>query len=229
MKIGAIILCRYNSSRLPGKILMNLGGITILELIHQRISKVKTINEVIVATSDEISDDPIVQLCESKGFRCYRGDLNNVSKRFLDTAEYLNLDYAIRINGDNVLVDIPTLEDMVNIALPNKYTFISNVKNRTYPKGMSIEIVDVKKYAGLLKIYNTREYQEHVTLFYYEHEIEGCYFKYNTEYPELKGIQLALDTNEDFNFIQAIWDNFENNHTSYSLKEITSIIKKIKK
>lgn len=224
-KTGAVVLSRFSSSRLPGKALMRIAGKPILAYIVERLSMVLPPEQIVIATSEEPSDDPIAAFCQESGIACYRGSLENVAVRFVSAAEAMNWDYAMRINGDNVFVDIPALRDMVALASAGDYDFISNVKNRTFPKGMSIEIVRTSVFRSLVpKILNSDAYREHVTLYLYEHEdeIHHHYFL-NTELPEAAGLQFALDTAEDFERTSQIMAHMKTAHTDYNLKEIYAL------
>mgnify|MGYP001373838092 CR=1 FL=1 len=81
---GIIVLCRYNSSRLPGKILKEINGKTILSYIHERLSMINLNLEITIATSNLDSDDIIEDYCLKKKYKYFRGSLSNVSKRFLE-------------------------------------------------------------------------------------------------------------------------------------------------
>lgn len=225
MTIGVAILSRYNSSRLPGKALKEINGKTILEYIYERVNRVLPSDQIIIATSEEKSDDVISSYCKQQNWNCYRGSLQNVAQRFHESGVDLGVDYLIRINGDNLFLDIPLLESMIKLASSGKYDFISNVKGRTYPKGMSIEIVRLDHYKDLLKEINKEEhYQEHVTLYLYENEIETYHFVYNNDLKDMAGIQLAIDTKEDFEKAVAIINSFDKDHTHYNIKNIAEII-----
>ncbi len=116
-----------------------------------------------------------------EGISCFRGSLEDVADRFYQAANQKSWDYAIRINGDNVFVDTQVLTDMIAIARSGEYDFVSNVKDRTFPKGMSIEIVKMRHYASLLPAISSSEYyREHVTLYLYEHEADTYYYYRNT-------------------------------------------------
>lgn len=225
-KIGIIILARLSSSRLPGKILKRIKDKTILEYIVERIEQVIPKQDIILATSIEASDDKLASFASTIGIKVYRGSLDNVAARFIEAADYAGFDYAVRINGDNVFVDIPLLESMITLCAKRKPRFLSNVKGRTYPKGMSIEIVSVQYYNSLLRNINCDEhYKEHVTLYLYDNEQEGYIFFTNDEYPELKGLQMALDTQEDFDRTSVMINGFTKPHYKYNMKEINDIIK----
>lgn len=228
MKIGAIILSRYSSTRLPGKALKRINGKEVLQYIIERIEKVIPKEDIVIATSLEKSDDIIEDFTRLKNINCYRGSLLNVANRFYCAAKTYEFDFAIRINGDNLFVDLPLLKKMKSIALLDKYDFISNVKNRTYPKGMSIEIVRLSHFNSLLpKIETVIGYKEHVTLYMYENEQKNYFFVYNTQNIDAYGIQMALDTEDDFIRSKNIISNFDTQHWKYNLNEIIQIWKKL--
>ena len=228
-EIGIVILSRYNSSRLPGKALMKLVGKPVLTYIVERLSRVVPLDHIVLATSSEKSDDPIADFAKAEGISCFRGSLDNVSERFFQAAYSKGWDYAARINGDNIFVDINVLSDMLALARDDKYDFISNVKGRTFPKGMSIEIVRVAYYQGVLPHINeTAAYREHVTLYLYEQALQDTHYYYlNHALPKASGIQLALDTREDFERSESIIREFKKEQWTYNMEEIMNILKHI--
>ncbi|MGI9544565.1 MAG: cytidylyltransferase domain-containing protein, partial [Cyclobacteriaceae bacterium] len=175
MKIGAIILCRYSSTRLPGKILKSISGKPILQYILERLDESSTITQIVVATSNDPSDRPIVDFCEGNGVKCYTGSLENVSQRFLEAAISFDLDYAIRVNGDNLFVDAQIIDKMSKSLEKNRYDFISNVPKRTFPIGMSVEIVRTDFYRNQLVNFAASSDYEHVTQYLYNNPDLGNY------------------------------------------------------
>jgi len=221
MKIGIIVLCRYNSSRLPGKALKLLNGRSILGHILDRLDYVS--NQVIVATSDQKSDDEIEKFCNYSNIECYRGSLENVSDRFLSCANHYSLDYAVRINGDNFFTPWDILSQMIAIAKTSKFQFITNVLNRTFPKGMSIEIIQTEFYSENIKKFDDYD-KEHVTSFFYKNKSIGeRYNFYNDNNSETKDLDLALDTLKDFENIKEIVLKMDRYPASYTFKEIITI------
>ena len=99
-KCVGIIQARMSSSRLPGKVLKLLAGEPMLVRIHDRLLQCKHIDKVIVATSTELSDDSIFDLCKIRNIDVFRGSLNNVQKRFIDIIDKYNSKYYARITGD---------------------------------------------------------------------------------------------------------------------------------
>lgn len=229
LKIGVIILCRYNSSRLPGKILREINRKPILEYIVEKIQTVLDRSEIVIATSNEVHDDPIEIYCNNNLINCYRGDLNNVAERFLQASLEYKFDYSIRINGDNIFIDSLCLKQLIEVARSNKYEFISNVKERTFPKGMSIEIVKIEKYKEWIRKFTSMDHFEHVTKYIYEHEQEvDAYFHFNTRVPEAAGEQFAIDTITDFSMAKDILNLHKGSHLEIGLEELIKLKLKVK-
>ncbi len=229
MKIGFIILCRYNSSRLPGKILRTIHQKPILQYIVDSLSELVDKDAIVVATSEEATDNPIAEYCKANNINLFRGDLNNVSKRFLDCAKTYGWDYATRINGDNLFVDTRTIQDMLKIAQTNKYDFVSNVKNRTFPKGMSVEMVKTDYYQEQYQRFTEPDHFEHVTIFLYQNDNnQNYYYFYNTRCPEAAGLQFAIDTQEDFDLAEQIIRQLGRTF-NFNLEDVLEVYQTLKK
>jgi spore coat polysaccharide biosynthesis protein SpsF len=228
-RIGIVILSRYNSSRLPGKALMTINGKPVLSYIVERLTQVVPAHRLVIATSDESSDDPIAAYAREAGVDCFRGSLENVAERFYHAANERGWEFATRINGDNIFVDTDVLRAMFSLAETDNYDFVSNVKGRTFPKGMSIEIARLTYFASLLKEINENAgYREHVTLYLYEKEPGRHRYVVNETLPEAAGIQMALDTPEDFERSKNIISHFTKPQWHYNMQDILNILKTIK-
>lgn len=228
MNLGAIILCRYDSNRLPGKILKKIKGQTVLQYIYERMQTSQAIQQVVVATSTDESDEPIVQYCEQHGIAFFRGDKNNVAQRFMMCGNTFGFEYSVRINGDNIFTDATLLDKMVSQVCLNDYDFVSNVQGRSFPYGMSIEIVNNIFYQRSFQIFTQPEHFEHVTLYFYQNPSYGKQFHFiNTICPEAAGIKLALDTPTDFEFAVTLIQAMQTKHTDYRLSEIYTLWKTV--
>ena len=199
--VGIVILARLSSQRLPGKALRPiLGEETVLGHILKRIGSLVPLDRIILATSDLPDDDALEVFAVQKGIACYRGSLERVGERFFAAAETLDCDYALRLNGDNILLDPDILKEMMDLAAEGHFDFISNVPGRTFPKGMSVEIVKMDFYAHHLPRISADFYcNEHVMVCLYQDEPPSNYYYFkNSALPEAAAIQLALDTKADF-------------------------------
>lgn len=223
---GIIILCRYNSSRLPGKILKEINGKTILTYIYERLSMINLNFEITIATSSLESDDIIENYCIKKKYKCFRGNLSNVSKRFLDCALKNNYKNLVRINGDNLFLDFKLIQKMIISFKKNKYEFMSNIKNRTWPKGISVEIVETEYYKRSIKFFNEKD-KEHVMTYFYRNITSKTKFVYNDTKIE-SNLDFAIDNYEDFILGNKIIQKMKKNHTEYNYLDIINIAKQIK-
>ncbi|SMG52991.1 spore coat polysaccharide biosynthesis protein SpsF [Marivirga sericea] len=224
MKVGIIVICRFNSTRLPGKILKEIKGEPLLTYILEKLQQSKFHANIVIATSEESTDQPIVDYCNQKHIPYFRGDLKNVSQRFNDCMQYFGFDFGVRINGDNIFTDAKLIDRAIKLAINNNYDFVSNVKGRTFPTGMSVEVVSAKFYQKQIKYFTKSSDQEHVTLHFYENEnIGNFHFFTNHEMEEAKGLKMAVDTQNDFNFVSSIIKNMDKPHYAYDWKEITKL------
>ena len=222
---GILVLCRYSSSRLRGKILKEIDHKPILQYILERLGRLNLQWPVVVCTSEEPSDNPIVSFCKDNGVDYFRGDLENVALRFMDCARGFGLKNAVRINGDNIFLDSGLIESMILEHQAGGYKFSSNVLQRTFPKGMSVEIVDVEHYLENYPHF-TPEDMEHVMTYFYRQQSASYYFRFNSlNYG--KTLNFAIDTQEDFNVAVRIVELMEHDHTTYDMEKIIELYRKV--
>src|ERR1700754_3288475 len=100
MNITAIVQARMSSTRLPGKVLMDLGGETMLARVLRRLGRASKIDEVVVATTNSVSDNQIVTECSRLKARCFRGPEHDVLDRYLRTAQECRSELIVRITAD---------------------------------------------------------------------------------------------------------------------------------
>ena len=184
---------------------MKLENKPLLRHVYDAVASVLSQTQIVIATSEESSDDPIASYCDENSINNYRGSLNNVSERFIETARRNSFDYAMRINGDNLFVELTTVRKMIRDA-EESLDFYSNVPGRSFPFGMSVEMVQTDFYESLLPSINqSAKYQEHVTLSLYEHpEIGRRKYYQNEEFPAASGIHLSIDTPQDAEIAQCM-------------------------
>jgi N-acetylneuraminate synthase/N,N'-diacetyllegionaminate synthase len=227
MKTGIIILSRMTSRRLPGKALREVNGRTILGHIVDRVRSGAPGYPIVVATSNDASDDRLVAYCRRAGLQCFRGSLEDVAERFVSCAEHFGWDFAVRINGDNVFSDPGTLRSMLAIAETNAYDLVSNIPGRTFPFGVTVEIVRVAFHRQHLVEWQEPGHHEHVTLWFYEHPEVGKRFAYrNKACPEAGNLQLALDTEADLERTSAMMARMRRAPASYTLTELVNLATK---
>lgn len=145
-KITAVVQARMGSSRLPGKVLKQVNGVPLLELLLYRLSKSKLIDKIVVATSVSSEDDAIAALCESLAVRCFRGSSDDVLDRFaravedLDAMDASESSAIIRITADCPLLDSELMDEAIQLFEKGQFDYVSNSNPPTYPDGFDVEV-----------------------------------------------------------------------------------------
>jgi|SRR6218665_17396 len=225
--IGVVLLCRYSSSRLPGKIFMDIEGQPVISYIFERILSVVDKQNFCVATSVEPADDSIAGYCRSQNVRVFRGSLQNVADRFLQAALTANWDYAVRINGDNLFVETDVMRHLMQLAASGQYDFLSNTHNKTFPQGMSVEIVNTAFFRKAYKNFRVPEDFEHITYFFHNNKAGRFFYYDNESCPEARGLKFAIDEQKDLDLCRQLMASMKASHLQYKMKEIVQLYKTI--
>lgn len=220
MNIATIVQARISSTRLPGKILLQMGNKTMLEQVITRLSQVKQINQIVVATSTDSSDDPIITLCQKRQYRYYRGSSTDVLSRYYEAAKKYSADIIIRITSDNPLIDSGLIDEGLSLFLQGNFDYVANKVDPFYVIGFEYEIMT---FAALRKAYlnaTTEAEHEHVTPYIW-HTHPGEFKIKKFPYTSItKKYRLAVDTPEDFNLVKILIEKY-----AADIKSFTDIIK----
>ena len=140
MKISATIQARINSSRLPGKVLKPILGKPMLTLQVERIQQSMLIDEIIIATSDSVKDNPIEALAHRLGIHCFRGSEDDVLSRVVGALKAYRVETHVEFMGDNPLPDPLLIDAIIGFFLKNadKYDCVTNALKTTYPPGTEV-------------------------------------------------------------------------------------------
>ena len=140
MKVVAIVQARMSSSRLPKKVMKTVVGKTVIQLLLERLSLSKRLNEIVVATSTESSDDVLVEHLKELGFKYFRGSESDVLSRYMGAVETHNADVVVRITGDCPLVDSSLVDLCVDKFCASGSDYLSNTDPPSFPDGLDIEV-----------------------------------------------------------------------------------------
>ena len=145
MKIGFLITARLKSERLPLKIIKDLNGKTVIERLIDRIKEIKDITDIVLCTSTNFQDKPLVDIAQKNNIYYFNGDEDDVLKRLLDAAKFFNLDYFLGITADNPLITIHYSNLIADEIKSNEYDFIKlvglSLGAATY--GMKVKALEV--------------------------------------------------------------------------------------
>lgn len=204
-----LIQARFNSKRLPGKVLKKCAGKPILKWTIERLKRTKYDVNIAVITSFNKSDDPIAKFCTSENIKYFRGPLNDVAQRFIEAADFFKCKKFMRISADSPLIDPKLVDKAILLSRKNNHDLITNIKTRSFPKGQSIEIISLNALKTLVGEKLSSEEREHVTLGFYNRKKSFQILNFPYKNNNYSKVQLSIDTPEDFSKIESILKNHE--------------------
>lgn len=209
MRVVAVIQARTGSSRLPGKVLMPLLDRSVLEWVIRATRAVHGVDEVMVATTIEPGDDPIIEVCEALGVRAVRGSVDDVLSRFLLAVSDEGVgdaDAILRVTSDCPLMD-PTVASMVVAAWRADPTLdhVSTVTPRCMPRGLDAEVASVSALRALDRTLgpDLAHHRTHVTSYLYSNPDSFRVASLNL-LPDASDLRVTLDTAQDWALIQRV-------------------------
>lgn len=224
-KICATIEARMTSSRLPGKVLMEFCEKSDLEHIIERLKRSKYLDEVVVATTMNKEDDPIVELCNKIECEYYRGSEEDVLLRVLEAAKSVDSEIIVEITGDCPVIDWRHVDKLIELFFSGEYDYASNAIERTFPRGFDIDIFPVKILEEINVITNSTADHEHVSLYIYTHPEKYRLFNWKADkklnYPEF---EITLDTYEDYQLIKNIYEKLYPINKDFSAIDVVNLL-----
>lgn len=207
----AIIQARMSSTRLPGKVLLDLGGQPMLARVVERTRAARSIDRVVVATTVEPEDEPIVALCNSRGWSVSRGSRDDVLDRYYQAAIADGADLIVRITSDCPVID-PEIIDRVVKRLEGAADYASNINpRRTFPRGLDVEAFTFAALSTAWREDREATGREHVTPFLYRHPERFRIALVESDKPEAATHRWSVDTPEDYELLRRIYEHFRDN------------------
>lgn len=209
MKIVAIIQARMGSTRLPGKVLMDLGGETVLARAVLRLRRARLVQEILIATTTAGGDDIIIRECARLRLPFYRGSEADVLDRYYCASRECGAEVVVRVTSDCPLIDPELVDETVQILIEQHADYASNVSPRTYPRGLDTEAFTVTALEQVWREAREPHQREHVTPYFYEHP-ERFRLASARGQVDYNRYRWTLDTAEDLQLIRTIYSHFGN-------------------
>jgi spore coat polysaccharide biosynthesis protein SpsF len=226
MKVGAIIQARMGSTRLPGKVMKELGGGTVLSHVIERVSQSKKIDEIIVATTNHDNDNLIEKEARKKGVKVFRGGEKDVLERYYHASKINKLDIIVRITSDCPLIDPFIIDEILDYYLKGNYNLVtnagSNSSQRTYPRGLDTEVFSFEILEEAFLNAKENYQREHVTPYIYEHDNKIHYIKNTIDYSKYRW---TLDTEDDYELISRVYKKLYKRKHDFYLPDIIEVFK----
>ncbi len=228
MKTVAIIQARMSSTRLPGKVLKMAEGRTMLDRMVERVRKAELVDEVVVATTTDPSDEPVIELCQKLKTPVFRGSLQDVLDRFYQAAVIHQADIIVRLTGDCPLIDPVLIDDVVRALIEQKADFACNrlppPMTRTYPIGLDVEACTFHALERAWKEAGEKHEREHVLPYLYS--VPGRFKVVQLNHSEdLGGLRWTLDTLEDLKLLEQIYARF-NGRNDFSWLDVLDLFRR---
>lgn len=221
----AIVQARMGSSRLPGKVLMDIGGKPMLYRVVLRARRAQSLGMVVVATTAHPDDDPVAAYCRLQGIPCFRGDLQDVLDRYYQTARRFNARVIVRLTADCPVIDPREIDRTLRAFTSAEVDFAANRLpppwQRTTPIGMDTEVVTFDALEQAWRQAQAQYAREHVMPYFYEQAGRFKILLVDHE-PNLGHLRLTVDTPEDLTLIRSIYEHFGNSD-EFSLDEILEL------
>jgi len=226
MKIVALIQARMGSTRLPGKILMDISGKPMLWHIVNRLRKSKLAGRIVVATSTSKKDDVVEKFCKDNKIDFYRGSENDVLDRYYNAARAYEADAVVRITGDCPLIDPNIVDETVSAYLnENNLDMVSNVIKRCYPRGLDTEVISFKTLEKVWKGAPQCRHREHVTIYIYENMKK---FKVRSveNKTDLSYLHWTVDEKKDLEMVKEIYKRLYKEGSIFTTDDILKVLEK---
>lgn len=225
MKVVIINQARMTSTRLPAKVLKQVLSKPLLEYQIERLQRVKLADQIVIATTTNDTDQPIIDLCDRLSVTSYRGSEDDVLARYHGAAIAHQADAVVRVTSDCPIIDPQVIDQVIRFYLDkhSEYDYVSNCLERTYPRGMDTEIFSFKVLDEAFKQATTQADREHVTPFIYRQP--NRYKLGQVNYFENQGdYRWTVDMPEDFELIKKIIENLYPFSPDFTLEDCLSLL-----
>lgn len=208
MSTVVVVQARMTSTRLPGKVLMDLAGRPLLERQLQRLARCGLVDEIVLAVTTNPADEPLVDLARRLGLRWYRGSEHDVLSRYLGAAREAQAELVVRVTSDCPLID-PVETDAVIAALQERRVtcdYASNALEPSLPRGLDCEALwrDVLERAA--RMATSPAAREHVTWFCYRERPE-LFGLHSVRRPfDAHDLRWTVDTPDDLTAVRRLYD-----------------------
>lgn len=228
-KIAAIIQARMGSTRLPGKVLLDLHGKPVIERVIERVLRSQKIHNVIIATTDKQEDDIIAEFVKqyhNPRITVFRGSELDVRDRYLKAAQQYGVDIIVRVTSDCPVIDPKIIDTVVSEFLASDADYAANIlEPRTYPRGLDVEVFSFDILQKIHKTVDDAHDREHVTLYIRKnpHLFTTKSIMHDQDYSNFRW---TLDEPDDYKFLQAMYQNLYPMNPNFDMEEVIAFLDK---
>ena len=221
--ILGVLQARTSSSRMPGTVMAPILQEPMIWRQIERIRRARSLDKLVVATSEEPSDDGLAGFLLGRGMTVYRGELNDVLGRFAACAEAWGPTHVVRMTADCPLIEPRLIDAVVALALENRAAYATNFEPRTYPDGLDVEVMTAEALATAHREASETYDREHVTPFLRNRPQrfpQGSL----VQATDLGALRWTVDRPEDFAFVRAVYEALYTDDPDFGMEEILDLL-----
>jgi spore coat polysaccharide biosynthesis protein SpsF (cytidylyltransferase family) len=230
----AIIQARMGSTRLPRKVMRDIGDRPMLSHVHERTAHASTIDTVVVATSSEPGDDEIADYCNQQDIWCHRGSESDVLDRYYQAATEVGAETVVRITADCPFLSPAVVDHVVRRYEDSSAPYVTNILEYTYPDGLDVEAFDIRTLERAWEEASNTEHREHVTPWIRESEeleclnVENPIDLWQYEFPEPGTIpRWTVDYPEDMEFVRSVYEGLtQRGHWVFGQQSVLELLER---
>jgi spore coat polysaccharide biosynthesis protein SpsF len=217
------------SSRLPGKVILPLAGKPLLLRMYKRVAASKYAGEIVIAVTEDESDNELAVLCQKNNLNFFRGSSVDLLDRHYKTAKKYNAQAVVKIPSDCPLIDSDIIDKVILYYINNsdKFDYVSNLHPPSYPDGNDVEIMSFKTLENAWINAKKDFEREHTTPFLWENpdkfRIGNVLWETDLDYSMTH--RFTIDYKEDYEFIKRVYDELYHKNPSFGLNDILSLLK----
>lgn len=223
--ILAIIQARFNSSRLPGKILKEISGKPLLAHVIERVKLSGQVSKVILATTVHPNDNATCDQAQKCGVDCFRGNEEDVLDRYYSAAKRYNGESILRVTADCPLIDPEITDRIIEKYLEGGLDYVSNTIEPTFPDGLDSEVFSFKALEKAWKEAKKLSEREHVTPYLWNHpqnfRIKNVAYEKN-----LSGLRWTVDTKEDLEFVKEVYKDLYREGQIFYMRDVLHLMER---
>jgi len=222
----ASIEARMGSTRLPGKVLMDVGGQPALTRLLRRLRRAAKLDGIVLATTASPDDDVLVDWARAENVTCFRGSEDDVLARVVGAQRMMKSDVVVEVCGDTPLLDPAVIDMAIEAFSANACHVVTTTRRPAFPDGVDAEVFRLSDLEDIARDVTDTAVREHVSLYFYEHperyRIHDLAAPATWQRPELR---LVLDETRDLDLIRAVYARLEPDHgDGFGTAEIIALL-----
>lgn len=223
VEVLAILQARVSSTRLPGKVLEPILGEPMIVRQVERVGRARTLDHLVVATSVDVSDDPLVRVCEQHGIDVCRGPLEDVLSRFRECAARFSPAHIVRLTGDCPLADPELIDRLVLFHVEGGYDYSSTALQPTFPDGLDAEVFTSATLESTWHSATLSSQREHVTSYIYTH---GERFRLGSLKSDVdrSALRWSVDEPRDLKMVREVYSRLYAGNPRFGYSDVLSLL-----